>query len=201
MISYHYFFIDYFVFSAEQVEYNFYLLEFIRICFISISGFSLALSYSKKDNSKYFSNRILKLLAACVLVSFSSYLFSPEYFIYFGILHLITFCNLFFYLLKFYKHFLVPILFASLFSFPGIIHLSFIWRPTLDFFPLFPYSIYFLFGYLGYIYLGKFLVLKKPNHVSKLVRHSLFIYLVHPPLIFIFLQVYYSLTGNPQLLS
>ena len=201
MISYHYFFIDYFVFSAPQVEFNYYLLEFIRICFISISGFSLALCYSKKDNLKYFSNRILKLLFACFLVSFISYLFFPEYFIYFGILHLITFCNVFVFLYKFHKRFLAPLLIIGLISFPNIIHLSLIERSTLDFFPLLPYSLYFLFGYAGYLNLGQFLPLKKPNQISKLVRHSLLIYLVHPVIIFIFLQVYYSLIENLQQLS
>ena len=192
MISYHYFFIDSFLFGAKMWDFNSYLLELIRFLFIGISGFALALSYSKLKTESYFRYRLFKLLFASVLISVVSWFLFPDYFIYFGIIHLIFAANLLIYLFNFFKFylFLVPFI---LIIFPEILHVNFIRLSTLDYFPFFPYLFYFLVPFLSFKFTKKFLTLKKPNYISYIVKPSLIIYLLHPIVIFIYLHLYYKL--------
>jgi len=190
MIIYHYFFIDSFVFNAPMYSFNDSLLEFIRILFITISGFLLALSYSKQKIESYFLKRISVLAVSSFLISLVTFIFFSDVFIYFGIIHLILFGNVFIYIFKF-KPFYLLLFPLFLYIFPEVVHLKLIKKATLDYFPLFPYLIYFLASFVSFPYLSKVIPQKKPDLVSTVVKHSLLIYLIHPVVIFIYLQMYY----------
>ncbi len=192
MIAYHYFFIDTYFFNTTMWNFNHYLLEFIRFIFIGVSGFTLALNYSKNKDINYFSKRLYKLGLAALLISIVTFLFINESFIYFGIIHLIFTANLLVYLSKYFKIYLLLVL-PLFYFFPEVIHVKFLRLSTIDHFPLFPYFFYFIIPFLSFSFLKDFLPLKKPNYISNIVKHSLLIYLFHPVFILIYLHLYYKL--------
>lgn len=188
------------------------------IAFIIISGISCSLS---KNNFK----RGLKLFVVAMIISIATYfvfciLFKSDSYVKFGVLHLISISIIasgIFYKLKPQASLIVGItiiLLGSLFEnasvsfdlfFPlGIKSDNF---SSLDYFPLFPYSGFFLIG----VFIGKILYKAKPpsslinllsfvkpnnqntialsnlrlrdSFINKAGQNSLLIYLIHQPII------------------
>ena len=179
--------------------------------FILLAGISLTLSYSRirkgkpgEIRKKYFL-RGAKIFGAGMLITLVTWVFIPEGFILFGILHLIGFSIIL-------GHFLVRRPKASLFlgisfllaglflqtmtfGFAWLLWLGF--RPesyyTVDYVPVFPWFGLFLIGmFLGSTFYpeGKS-VFRLPNHsgtwlvrpLAFLGRNSLLIYLIHQPIL------------------
>ncbi len=167
--------------------------------FVVLSGISSTLSH---DNIR----RGLKLLAVAILVTIVTYVYSPSMAIHFGILHCLAVSILLYGLLFSRSRWLpaaiggVAILGLGL-ALPSILRgaaIRFDWllpfgitSPTYssyDYFPLFPWFGIFLVGAT----LGKTVYASKesliplrlpPNPISWAGRHSLWIYILHQPLL------------------
>ena len=67
--------------------------QLIGSSFLFISGMSFWLYYSCGGNKRKFVSRIIKLIAASLCVSIATFYAYGDYFIFFGILHLLTACT------------------------------------------------------------------------------------------------------------
>jgi len=171
--------------------------------FLLIVGISMNLSYAKDKNILRFAKRGAFIFALGLLITFVTWIFVPQDYIRFGVLHLIGLSIIMGYpFLKLDKKFT---LFAGLGSilagfvistlaagtnallFLGFTTSSF---SSLDYFPIFPWFGLVLIG----LFLGKWLYpdgkskfklpeIKLSKPVSWLGRHSLIIYLIHQPII------------------
>jgi uncharacterized membrane protein len=167
--------------------------------FIIISGVSASLS---RNNFK----RGLKVFLIGTLITGITYLYHPAFFIQFGILHFLGVSMMVihpFMKIKSYLLFVIgssmvflgsiyfPILVEIPYLFPlGMVRKNFF---SADYYPLIPYFGVFLMG----VSLGKSLYHEKRslvtlqlenNVVSRLGRHTLWIYLLHQPLIILVLS-------------
>jgi len=170
------------------------------VLFIILSGIS-------SNFSTNIFKRSLRVLAAAMLVTIATYLFDPQLYVRFGILHLIGVCmaiSALFHKMKFKPATIMATIAASVFFSVGANFLpadapffGLLWRTppgfnSMDYYPLFPWAGLFFFG----LVLGKFLYSGKKTvypaafpatppikAVCFLGRHSLFIYLAHQPVI------------------
>ena len=169
MVIYHFFwdlgFFGYIDISLVTSGLGLASAQIIGSSFILISGFSLSIFRSRENNERKFWMRFLKLLVLSLLISFVTKIFDPRNFIFFGILHLLTFCSLIgFIILKQKKPYLfflllVASLSASLmnlqFELPyylAWIGLNVIVPNSGDFYPVLPWIVFYLIG----IWLGNF---------------------------------------------
>jgi len=186
------------------------------ILFLFISGVSLSLSYSKsffkwqKPSFAKYLKRGLYIFGYGLIITVVTKIYFDEGFIIFGILHLIGVSIIISYpLLKYIRLNIVLGIFILIAGFLiSEISLPFSWllwlglKPenfyTLDYFPIFPYYGLVLFGiafgnqfYKSYkrrFYLPDLSSSKIVKFFEFLGRHSLFIYLVHQPIIILTIQ-------------
>ena len=186
------------------------------IMFLFISGISLSLSYSKtlsKGEKPVFTKylkRGLYVFGYGLIITVVTKLYLKDGFIIFGILHLIGVSIIISYpLLRFVKlNFILGILVLISGFFLSVLSLPFPWllwlglKPenfyTLDYFPIFPYYGLVLLGiafgnhyYKSYkrrFYLSDLSSKSFVKFFGFLGRHSLFIYLVHQPIIILSIQ-------------
>lgn len=216
MVFYH-LFLDLSFFSVAAIPiYTLPWQAFARataILFILIAGLSLSISYSRtqkanpRDSLKKNIRRGLKLFLLGLLITAATYLYIPEGFIIFGILHFLGIATIVSYpFLRMGKANLFlgiiiiligVVTYSMQFDFPHLLWLGL--RPagfyTLDYFPLLPWLGVFLLG----IFLGKAFYpggsrkrewyprLPFQGGFAFLGRHSLLVYLVHQPAIVILL--------------
>lgn len=172
--------------------------------FIIIAGISSHLSRNNKKRS-------LLIFLYASIISFITYLYSPISFIGFGILHFLAF-SIFF--ADYFKKLSAPkLIFLSCIIISLGIYFKKIIMPnnilfplglvsaqysSLDFFPIFPnLGIFFIGLAVGKIFYKQ----KKPRlfkdfpikSINFLGRHSLFIYLIHQPLILAFLFLLFKI--------
>lgn len=178
----------------------------IASIFIFMSGVTSSINYEKhkdKLTRKYFI-RGIKLLFFAALITLFSYVFTPQYTIFFGILHffaissfLIPFC------IRHNKINLIAGLSIILsgvylqqqtFNFSYLSWLGFVPETlsTFDYFPLVPWFGVILLG----VYYGKYIIERTANIRFKgkisgiftfLGKHSLTVYLVHQPALILLL--------------
>jgi len=189
--------------------------RFIAGMFIFISGLSLTLMYNqiknKKENYKKFFLRGLRIFEYGILITVVTFLTFPEAFIIFGILHLIGISIILgSFFLKFKRlNLFLGLLIIALgfylqsfrFDFPWLLWLGFTPENfyTFDYFPILPWFgvtlLGLFFGNLLYengkrkfkikdlsnLFITKFLAF--------LGRNSLFIYLIHQPILILILLI------------
>ncbi|MEM4391150.1 MAG: heparan-alpha-glucosaminide N-acetyltransferase [Candidatus Diapherotrites archaeon] len=174
--------------------------------FLFLSGSSMVLSFSKYKSQfpiKWFF-RTSKITIAAFFISIFTLIFFPEYFIYFGILHIIAFCSFLFAPVvnkPFFSLALASFVFFIYFFFTpyyfetnSILLLAFYApRQTFDFFPLIPWSGIFLFGIFFCNIAVKFKLFDYSEQknffvtfTSFLGKNSLIIYLLHQAFLFPF---------------
>ena len=99
MVSYHFFwdlgFFGYIDLSVVTTGLGLIIAQIIGSSFILIAGFSLHLSSLSKNFQKKFWFRTAKLFFLSFLISLATLIFDRNNFIFFGILHLLTFCSVF----------------------------------------------------------------------------------------------------------
>ena len=159
---------------------------------ITVSAFLLASGMSSQLSSRPL-RRAAIVLGYALLISAVTYIYDPNTFIYFGILHCIGFGMLLLIPLKKLKEFCIPLGVAILFL-PTPNPLA----PTLDCYPLFPWVGLMMIGAgIGHflyirnsfiIHNSKFKILALPG------RYALLIYMVHQPILLGILYAVFSLT-------
>lgn len=181
----------------------------IASIFIFISGVSAYVSYQKQKEKltrKYFI-RGMKLLFYAILITLFTYVFVPRKTIFFGILHFFAVTSFFIpVFIKYNKLNLIASLLFILsgvylqqqtFGFSYLFWLGFIPEnfSTFDYFPVIPWLGVVLLG----IYYGKYIAAKMQkikfnsdmsNIFKFLGKHSLTVYLIHQPLLILFLIVF-----------
>ncbi|HIK01656.1 TPA: DUF1624 domain-containing protein [archaeon] len=177
----------------------------IALTFILLVGISLTLSYNRNRRSlEHYTRRGLKIFSWGLLITAVTWIFLEEGTIYFGILHFIGLSVILAYpfLARRKSAFVVGLL--ALFA--GIIMMetrvqtySLLWLGiapanfyTFDYFPLFPWFGYVLFGiFIGNSFYKKgkrhyrlpdFSKMKVIKFLSFLGRNSLLLYLIHQPI-------------------
>ncbi|MCX9085166.1 MAG: heparan-alpha-glucosaminide N-acetyltransferase [Candidatus Methanoperedens sp.] len=186
--------------------YQYILPISIASIFIFMSGVTTYLNYIKykeKLTKKYFS-RGTKLLFFAALITLFSYIFVPQYTIYFGILHFFAASSflvpLFIKAIKLNQITGIIIIFSGIylqqrtFDFSYLFWLGFVPEnlSTFDYFPLIPWFGVVLLG----VHYGRFVIEKSANikikkrkfHIfTYLGKHSLTVYLVHQPALILLL--------------
>ncbi|MDP2642977.1 MAG: heparan-alpha-glucosaminide N-acetyltransferase [Candidatus Peregrinibacteria bacterium] len=174
-------------------------LRFVQLTFLGLVGISMAIS--KKTYTGQI-KRALKIFAGALAITLVTYIFVPDYFIIFGILHLITVSVLILPIAKNKKHmglifglaavaiwlFIKDISSENIFLF--ILGFKNTTISSLDYFSIFPWMAIPFFGLeIGhYLYKDNAPIIdtKFPKFLCPILflgRHSLVIYLIHVPII------------------
>lgn len=183
--------------------------QFVRISFLLLVGTSTWIIYDKYKGSKEFKvkqfNRFLKVGLVALLVTGLSYALIPQFFIVFGILHLIALSNLLMIPLARLNKYICILLGMALLAAGnlfytlefGIVLNFLLGQPfdsfvSFDYFPLIPWFGYVLIGFGA----GKFiidtsekLIFYKPKIIEQLGKRALEFYVFHLALIYFFWNV------------
>lgn len=199
MIIFHFSFdLDYFGFISVDIVHAPFWYFFPRlIVFLFLFAVGIALSIAHRNGIKWksFGKRLLLLLFWAAIISIVTYNFFPENWIYFGTLHAIAVVSVF--SLPFLKRPWEALVVGLCLFIPSII-----WDQTLpwiqlphsswDYISPFPWlgaSLIGIFAAHKRIYLIDFPRNKLVKSLNYLGKHSLFIYLVHQPILFGFLML------------
>lgn len=178
----------------------------IAASFLMLVGFSLVLAHTPQIRWKAFNRRLWQIIISAAAISLLSYIFMPDSYIFFGILHniaLSSLIGLFFInapvaltIIFAIGVFALPIFFQS--AFFNASSLLFLGLYTVeprsnDFVPLFPWFSAVLIGIAAgrfmkdhkYLYLFKnwSLPFSADKPLSFIGRHSLAFYLLHQPIL------------------
>lgn len=184
----------------------FYLPRLIVALFLTATGMSLVVAHQNGTDYQKFFKRFFKIIFFSALISLFTYLFFRARWIYFGTLHCIAICSL------------VSILFINrpklslFFSLLVIFVMNFyhintqtfsrlIDHPSMDFIPPFPW--------MGFVWFGIFLAHQSISNIkinfysfTKVIsffnRHSLWIYLIHQPIIFGIVYLIHYIAKSPS---
>ncbi|MBU5575147.1 MAG: DUF1624 domain-containing protein [Candidatus Aenigmarchaeota archaeon] len=188
--------------NYNSIFYWFFVPRFIAAMFIFISGVSSYLSIKRNKNFFHTFKRGVKIFTIGILITLITYFLFKEHFILFGILHLIgisiVLSYFFFKFEKFNFIFGFIILFIGVFFNFSNQYLFWLFPQKIssfDYEPLFPWFGIFLLG-MGS---GKFVYYNfKPKNAEKMFnkicflgRNSLFIYLIHQPVLVFFLFIFH----------
>jgi uncharacterized membrane protein len=225
MIFYHFFWdLGYFKFiTLESMTRGLPLLfaQSVGASFIIISGISSRLLFLSDNFIAKFLKRLGILLFICILITSVTFFFDKNSYIFFGILHLLATCSILGLLLSFFRNNFILFLF---FIFSLIVSLSDItfnlpnylsWiglnksvPTTNDFYPLFPWVTFYLFGIWVFQPVGSYLEkYTKENNTNLfndrpifrflefLGRNSLTVYILHQPIFFSLFFIFIQLTS------
>lgn len=206
MVFFHIFF-DLKMFGAVSINFSkdlfwYFLPRLIVFLFLLSVGLSLSLVHEKGIRWKKFMPRFLKISFFALIISLVTKWLFPHSWIYFGTLHCIALCSL--WGLPFIKHPHVSLLLAA-----GLILPSALFDKTLPWFILPHSSMDYIspFPWFGVVCLGIFLKHrgfhtfktgngKVQNFLALLGRYSLKIYLLHQPIIYGTLTLFFKLRGQ-----
>jgi len=165
--------------------------EIARILFILTAGICIGLSATKNGNIKKRLERSLIIGLHALIIGLITYIYYPDYYIRFGILHFLALSTLLISFIAPYKKLSVVILLISFFIKPPIIN-SLIDTITgakqhynmMDYFPLFPWIQLILTGliisqYLNIKSLDTIPYLSSTNILTLIGRNSLELYTGH----------------------
>ncbi len=168
----------------------------IVFLFLFSMGISFEISYEDGIDWKKFNRRLLKIGVGALLISLFTFFAYRSRWIYFGTLHCIFVCSLLIIPLR--KRPKTCIGLALVILLPLLTGFQWPWikmgHPSLDYIPALPWLGVVLMGMSAKsIGLHK---LKLPSNkgVKFLSQHSLFIYLIHQPILFGLVKAFYTLT-------
>lgn len=189
----------------------------IASSFLFLVGFSMVLAHQSEINTPAFAKRLAIVGGAAAMITIATLIFTPDIFIFFGILHHIAlasvFCLLFLRLnavLNFLAAATVILLFlygrSALFDGPiwWWSGLNILVPRSSDYVPIFPFFAAVLFGIgaakiaLKSGFIERWSKFEFHSGSGKLLiffgRHSLLYYLLHQPIMISFLYIFYKLT-------
>lgn len=175
--------------------------RFIAFTFLFCVGASLNYGHTPKPNWKAIGSRSLKLGAAALAVSLGTYFIFPSQWIFFGTLHCILVGSVLGALVVNHRTLawiLLTLILIGQYVLPFDIKWvsSIIQKPSMDFIPIYPWFWAILLGILTGPYLSRirhFDRLRPNRFLNFLGQHSLKIYLLHQPVIFGSIWLYYQL--------
>ncbi|MDD4973156.1 MAG: heparan-alpha-glucosaminide N-acetyltransferase [Bacteriovorax sp.] len=192
----------FFHFSFDLYNFGFLKIDIIRepfwyalprlivFLFLFAVGMSLTLAHQDKINWQAFWKRFLKISAFALLISLVTYILFPDNWIYFGTLHAIALISIM--TLPFLKKPNLSLALALLLFIPSIFFDKNIpWfslpHSSWDYIAPFPWLGASLLGIFA-VHKGIYLLGIPDNRLVRslnfLGRHSLFIYLIHQPILF-----------------
>ncbi len=223
MIIYHFFWdLGYFKFiDQKNITQGVPLLiaQCIGASFIIISGISFKLASLSGNFKKKFLKRIGVLLVICLLITLITFFLDKKSFIFFGIIHLLATCSFIGLLLsRIKKNYLLFVLFlfslipsVSKIKYDFPIYISWLGLnseipTTNDFYPLFPWVSFYVFGLWACKPLRNFIAAKNKNSLINyykfiniygglqfLGRNSLTVYILHQPIFFSLFLIFISI--------
>lgn len=166
------------------------LPRLIVFLFLFAVGMSLSLAHREKIHWQPFWKRFFKILFFALVISIVTYFLFPENWIYFGTLHAIALISLM--TLPFLKHPKIALAIALLLFIPSIfLDKNLPWfslaHESWDYIAPFPWvgasllGVYAVHHGLHQLSLANNALVKSLNYLGK---HSLFIYLIHQPILF-----------------
>ncbi len=193
--------------GATSTGFLKYYARSIASSFLFLAGVSLVWAHGSEVRWKSFGKRFSRIAAAAALVSIATYVTTPDFFVYFGILHVIAVLSLLGLAFLRLPAPLTLLMAAAAYIageyFKASIDVSWLmWlgmnahpRPSSDFVPLIPWASAYLAGIAAANLLSlrnlDQRILSGPefgnpvrNAFSWAGRHSLAIYLVHQPVLF-----------------
>ncbi len=208
MVIYHIFF-DYYFLKGELFPY-YYLAPFIGGSFIAISGIVMKISLRRAKNPyKKAFVRFLRLGLLALLISLATYIFYPNCFVKFGIIHFFAVSAILlpiFIKTRIYGSFFGFVLFISglYIMLNGIYaesrYLFWLGIPypdfcSLDYYPLLPwFGLYLIFFSVADYIVSKFEdknpKISRLNPIAFIGKHSLTIYVIHQPIIVLILLAF-----------
>mgnify|MGYP001164209267 CR=1 FL=1 len=225
MMIYHFFWdLGYFKFiDQKNITQGVPLLlaQCIGASFIIISGISFKLASLSGNFKKKFLKRIGVLLVISFLITLITFLLDKKSFIFFGIIHFLATCSFIGLLLFRIKHnyllftlflfSLIPSISKIKYDLPNYISwLGFNSEPpiTNDFYPLFPWVSFYVFGIWACEPLRNFISVKNRSNLInyyKLIyiykslqflgRNSLTVYIFHQPIFFSLFLIFIRLSS------
>ena len=224
MIFYHFFWdLGYFKFIELEIMMRglpLIIAQSVGASFIIISGISSRFLYFSDNFKTKFLKRLGRLIILCTLITFVTFFFDKNSYIFFGILHLLATCSVLGLLLILVRNNFILFFFFSLslvvslseitIDLPN--YLSWIGfnkevPMTNDFYPLFPWVTFYLFGVWVFQPLRSFLGdyrrentnLPNDNFVLRFLeflgRNSLTVYILHQPIFFSLFFIFIQLTS------
>ena len=225
MVIYHFFWdLGYFMFIDLKYMTQgvpLFLAQCIGASFIIISGISLKLASLSDDFRIKFFKRIGLLISVCFLITSITFFLNKTSFIFFGILHLLATCSFIgLFLLKVKHNYILFILFVfslipSVSRIKYELPIYFSWLGlnievpiTNDFYPLFPWVSFYIFGLWVYKPFISYITIKsrsnpfnyyKFSYIYKsllfLGRNSLTIYILHQPIFFSLFLIFIGISS------
>ncbi len=204
MVIYHVAFMMMFFDLAEVDLFGFWwqlLARVVQFVFLGLVGVSVYLSRRMKGESFYQQQkrRFLILVFSAVLVTIGTYLVVPEAYVRFGILHLIALSILVLIPLADKPKIALLMGLGIIAMTPDFNRLIYLQHYAIDFFSPFPWLALPLLGIVvgSFFYkdLSPQLELKNQgivNFLSRIGKKSLIIYLLHVPLIYLILHLFYD---------
>lgn len=173
----------------------------IAFTFLFCVGMSLNYSHTPKINWPSLGKRSLKLGAAALIISISTYFMFPQQWIFFGTLHCILVGSILGALVVNHRK-IAATLMGIILILQYVMDYDIKWvssilqRPSMDFIPIYPWFWAILLGIIIGPHLSKnrhIAAIKAPRGLKFLGTHSLKIYLLHQPIIYGTLWVISSL--------
>jgi uncharacterized membrane protein len=169
--------------------------------FLLSMGQSLEIAHRSPIEVKKVLRRFLKIGGLAALISLFTYFAFPTRWIYFGTLHCIAVCSLL--ALPFLNRFWITLSGAAIILIPLLAGFHWPWpqmsHASMDYIPALPWLGVVLIG-MGSTHFGLH-KLSIPNFPGKNIlllfgQHSLFIYLIHQPILFGIVKVFRTILGQ-----
>jgi uncharacterized membrane protein len=182
-----------------QVGFWYWFPRLIVFLFLYCVGYTLAMNYSKQPIWRNFFKRLYKIVGYALLISLVTFILFPSNWIYFGTLHCIAICSLL--AAPFLNRprlslitatmivgsvFYFDITYKKLSSIVGI--------KSMDFIPFYPWFFVVLLAIAQFHYYPWRIKITPPPYLTWPGRESLKIYLLHQPLFFGSIWIFFRLT-------
>jgi uncharacterized membrane protein len=182
-----------------QVGFWYWFPRVIVFMFLYCVGYTLAMNFSQQFNWSKFFKRFYKIAGYAAIVSVVTYLLFPANWIYFGTLHCIAVCSLLaapFVNRPKLSIFTAVLIIASVFYFDITYKKlsSIVAIKSMDFIPFYPWFFVVLLAIAQYHLLPWNIKIRPPKWLTWPGQQSLKIYLLHQPIFFGSIWIFFRLT-------
>lgn len=187
------------------------LAQCVAGSFLFLAGFSLFLAHGSAFRKTAFIRRLVKIICCAGLISAATWLFDPQAFVYFGILHAVALTACAGLIFLYAPIWINCLAISACVIMPHIgidLHFPALWwlglsrnaAPALDYIPFFPWFACALSGQTAAAFMARANMLRflqqdaKPLSLNRFMqflgRNSLAVYLIHQPLLLAVIYVF-----------